>query len=283
MGLKNQYKESNTVSYDPEKGGWYTERLTYPIPGEEGNIMAETDGKPDQDDIDDIVKSAGIECPCECCPEGDTEEPYNEITWPHEIGHVLGATVTVLGEASDYGSGVAKLDYQLDWDGGSYDGEEYIIDPPKNYFEYELGPINLENYIEPGDWIIITTYAIDAAGNIGEDSVTVTWIEEEDTTPPVTEKTIGEPQWEEGYTIASFTSILLEATDPEPSSGVNHIHYEIWQEGILMGSEDLPGDTVEMTFGMYGVISGIAELRWYAVDNEENAEQTHYQEHFILY
>ena len=107
--------------------------------------------------------------------------------------------------------------------------------------------------------------------------------EEEDTTPPITEKTIGEPQWEEGYTIASFTPIFLEATDPEPGSGVHYIHYEIWQHGIQMGSEDFPGSMVELTFGMYGVIEGIAELRWYAVDYAENTEQTHYQEHFILY
>ena len=127
-------------------------------------------------------------------------------------------------------------------------------------------------------------YATDAAGNTGEDSVTVTWIEEEeDTIPPVTEKTIGDPQWEDGYTVASYTPIWFEATDPEPGSGVDYIHYEVWQGGILMGSEDIPGDTAEMTFGMYGVIYGIAELRWYAVDNAENAEDMHYQEHFILY
>jgi len=99
----------------------------------------------------------------------------------------------------------------------------------------------------------------------------------------VTEKTIGEPQWEEGYTIASYTPIWLKATDPEPGSGVNYIHYEVWQDGIMKGSEDVHGDTVEMTFGMYGVLTGIAELRWYAVDNAENVENMHYQEHFVLY
>ena len=76
---------------------------------------------------------------------------------------------------------------------------------------------------------------------------------------------------------------MFEATDPEPSSGVDYIHYEVWQDSILMGSEDVNGDTVEITFGMYGVINGIAELRWYAVDNAENTEDMHYQEHFILY
>ena len=51
----------------------------------------------------------------------------------------------------------------------------------------------------------------------------------------------------------------------------------------MKGSEDIPGDTVEMTFGMYGVLTGIAELRWYAVDNAENVENMHYQGHFVLY
>jgi hypothetical protein len=264
-GKKVKYKVPNKKNPD---GSW--------------NLMAWPSGWPSQDDINKIVKDSGIECPCNCCPN-DTKKPDNDITYPHEMGHVFG-TIIVKGEASDLDSGVAELDYRLDWDGGYMDGDGYYIDPPENYVEYELGPINIELFIDPGDWITITTYATDAAGNTGEDSVTVILEgEEEDTTPPVTEKTIGQPQWEGGYTIASFTPIWLEAIDPEPGSGVNHIHYEVWQGGIMMGSEDIPGDYVEMMFGMYGVVYGIAELRWYAVDNANNVESMHYQEHFILY
>ena len=275
MGLGDCYR---VISEDPYR--------TEPKPGCNGRIMGSLSGTPSQDNVSSIVAAGGIECPCKCCPaENDTTEPENKIQTPQDGGQTSNPVV-VGGYADDgpTGSGIVLLDYSLEWDGGSYNGADYPIDPPMEYLTYDLGPIYLDNYIELGDWISITTYATDAAGNTGTDTVTVTWEEEEeDTTPPITEKTIGEPQWEEGYTIASFTPIWLEATDPEPGSGVNHIHYEVWQEGIQMGSEDIPGDTVEMTFGMYGVIEGIAELRWYAVDNADNVEQTHYQEHFILY
>jgi hypothetical protein len=263
-----------------------SERTSTPDPGHENDIMANLNGKPLQSAIDAIVDMSGVECPCECCPEEeDNEAPANDIQEPQDNSEVSNP-VTVHGYADDgpEGSGIVKLDYSLVWATGNYDGSEFIIDPPEEYVNYELGPLNLDPFIDPGDWIIITTYAIDAADNVGEDSVTVTWIEEEeDTIPPVTEETVGEPQWEGGYTIASFTPIWLNAIDPDPGSGVNHIHYEVWQAGIMRGSEDVPGNFVEMTFGMYGVLEGIAELHFYAVDNENNVETTHISEHFILY
>jgi hypothetical protein len=213
----------------------------------------------------------------------DEDSPIVVITGPLD-GDYVTSPLSIYGYATDEDTGIALLDYKFVWAGGYIDGYPEYIDPPLEYFTFILGPIYLEQYIEPGDWITIITNATDDAGNIGEDSVTVTWVEEEeDTTPPVTKKTIGEPQWEGGYTIASFTPIWLEATDPEPGSGVNYIHYEVWQDGIMMGSEDIPGDYVEMMFGMYGVLYGIAEIRWYAVDNANNIELMHYQEHFILY
>jgi len=234
-------------------------------------------------DSDGYIGTDAIVIDIDNTPEDNTP-PNIYITDPQDGAIVTNPVVIISGYATDYETGIAQLDYSLEWDGGIYNGGSYPIDPPLEYVSFDLGPINLDNYIDIGDWITITTYATDVDDNTGSDTVTVTWEEdEEDTTPPITKKTIGEPQWEEGYTIASFTPILLEATDPEPGSGVNHIHYEVWQDGILMGSEDIPGDTVEMTFGMHGVISGIAELRWYAVDNAENVETTHYQEHFILY
>jgi hypothetical protein len=281
MGLGDTYV-TYYVMVDGKK-----QRRTRPVDSTyDGHIMANLSGDPYQDNITQIVNGGKIYCPCECCPEeNDTEEPENKIETPQNGAHVSNPIV-VEGYADDgpEGSGIVLLDYSLEWDGGDYDGPAYPIDPPVEYVSYELGPIDLENFIEIGDWISITTFATDEAGNTGTDIVTVTWEEEEDdTTPPITEKTIGEPQWEEGYTIASYTPIWLEATDPEPGSGVHYIHYEIWQEGIQMGSEDIPGDYVELTFGMHGVISGIAELRWYAEDNAGNIEEMHYQEHFILY
>jgi len=285
LGLADQYNTSNENDANGDGRVDADEKDTKPKKGHENDIMGTLSGSLQQSAIEKLLKKAKIECPCRCCPEEpDNKKPENKIENPKN-GSKVSSSPIIIGYADDgpTGSGVALLDFSLEWDGGNYDGGTRIVDPPLEYVSYELGPIDLELFIELGDWISITTYATDAVGNTGSDTVTVTWDEEEDTLPPITEKTIGQPQWEEGYTIASFTPILLEATDPEPGSGVNHIHYEVWQEGILMGSEDVPGDTVEMTFGMHGVISGIAELRWYAVDNADNVETMQYQEHFILY
>jgi hypothetical protein len=285
MGLGDKYDE---VWTDTDGDGYRSDDEVKPKPreGHKDDIMADATKWLQQWGIDKTLERAKIKCPCSCCPGAqDPLPPDNTISNPQN-GESVGSAVLVIGHADDgpEGSGIAKLDYSLIWAMGNYDGSERIIDPPVEQLDYELGPINLDSFINPGDWITITTYAIDAADNVGEDSVTVTWVEEqEDTIPPVTEKTVGEPQWEGGYTIASFTPIQLVATDPEPGSGVNHIHYEVWQYGIMQGSEDVPGDFAEMTFGMYGVLGGVAEIHYYAVDNENNVETTHIQEHFILY
>ena len=177
---------------------------------------------------------------------------------------------------------------RLDWDSGFYEGGELIIDPPENSIDYSLGPLDLNPYIDPDDWITITIYAIDAAGNIGEDSVTVTWIEEEeDNIPPVTEKTIGEPNQEGGFVIFPMTPIWLDATDEE-GSGVEYIYYEIaWDstgDAIYdeTFSETIYGSHVEIHMEFWGIFYGMIELRWYAVDNAGNQEMMHYQEHLVM-
>ncbi len=228
-----------------------------------------------------------IKCPCECCEEEDTKKPDNKIETTSNGGQVS-IPLIVGGYADDGpdGSGVALLDYSLEWDGGDYDGADYPIDPPLEYVPYELGPLHIDNYIQPGDWITITTYATDAAGNTGEDSVTVTLEEEGDTTPPVTEKTIGQPNEQDGYIIWPFTPITFEATDDD--SGVDYIYYEVWwdtnDDGIvdtMMGSEKVYDDSLTFSVDMWGVLSGNIELRWFAVDNAGNSEEMHYQEHFV--
>lgn len=215
--------------------------------------------------------------------EEDTTEPNNHITTPDD-GDIVESPLTVEGYATDFGgSGVVLLDYMLEWAGGSYDGEEYVVDPPSTYVEYELGPIDLEDFIEPGDWITITIYATDDAENTGTDSVTVTWGEGEDTTPPVTEKTIGGPNEEGGYIIWPHTPIWLNAEDPEPGSGVNYIYYEIaWdpeEDGVWdYVFEEIVYDTsVEIQLQYWEIYYGLVELRWYAVDNVEVYVESPYQ------
>jgi len=255
-----------------------------PYPGYKNNIMANTSKgcKPNKAQIEKIVNDGGVYCPCSCCPEEeDKEKPQNKITTPKD-GEKVSSSIVVAGYADDGadGSGVALLDYMLEWDGGSYDGGEYVIDPPEQYVTYELGPINLEDYIEPGDWISITTYATDAAENTGEDTVTVTW-EEEDNIPPVTVKDIGEPKEEDGFIVWYYTPFTLTATD-DGGSGVNSIYLEVWWEGIIRDSDWYEMSVVEFTPSDFDIYYGLMQLQWYAVDNAGNQEDTHYQEHMVM-
>ena len=221
-------------------------------------------------------------------PEDNTA-PKNHITTPGD-GDNVESPLLLEGYATDFGgTGIVLLDFLIEWDSGFYEGDELLIDPPSAYVEYTLGPVDLSNFIEPGENIKFTTYATDDADNTGEDSVTVTWIlEEEDNTPPVTEKIIGEPNEEGGYIIWPYTPITLIATDPEPGSGVNYIYYEIaWDnngDGIWdqLFEETVYEDTAEIYLDEYGIFWGEIELRWYAVDNAGNAENMHYQRHLVM-
>ena len=110
--------------------------------------------------------------------------------------------------------------------------------------------------------------------------------EQQDTTPPVTVKTVGQPNEEDGYLIWPFTPITLTATDD--MSGVHYIHYEIWwdtdEDSIIdtqMASEDIYEDTCVFHMDMYGIFFGLVEFRWYAMDNAGNKEVTHIQQHFV--
>ena len=70
---------------------------------------------------------------------------------------------------------------------------------------------------------------------------------------------------------------------------MNHIHYEVWFDSdgdevvdVMTYEDNFPGDHVELTFAGTGVPLGLAELRWYAVDNADNVEVMHYQEHLVV-
>jgi hypothetical protein len=242
-----------------------------------------------QEDINLIVERSGVICPCECCPEGnDTEDPEVHITSPSNGTTITIPFFNITGYATDYGgSGVAELDYLLEWDGGSFDGTNHEIDPPEEEFGFNFGPIYFDWYLDPTDeWLRITWYAIDASGNIGSDTITVYRGTEDDTTPPVTEKTIGEPNEEGGYVIWPFTPITFMATDD--MSGVYFIQIDVWWDSdhdmavdTLVSSETIYNEAVTITVEQYGEYAGLIELQWYAVDNTGNVEETHYQEHFV--
>ena len=252
-----------------------------------GDHIMNDNGAVKQEDIDLIVGMSGVECPCECCPEeNDTEDPEVDIDTPQN-GSSTSSPVNIEGTATDYeGSGVAELDFRLEWSGGYYNGPSTFFTPPEEWIGFVLGPIYLESFIGIGDWITIIIYAIDDAGNIGSDEVTIIYEGEEDNIPPVTEKFIGEPNEDGGYIIWPFTPIILSATD-EGGSGVNHIYYEIaWdidEDGIWdqVFENTVYDSFVEIQTLMYGIEFGLIELRWYAVDNANNVEEMHYQQHFV--
>jgi len=288
MGLEDQY-----VTIDLElpiiiDGDALTIKINIPKEGKAGNIMADpVNGWPSQEDIDNIVKSSGIECPCECCPEEeDTTDPLVVILEP-EDNEVVSSPITCLGYVSDDESGIVLIEYLLEWDGGLYSGEPLTYDTPKYYVEFSLGPIILEELLDPDDeWFRITINATDAADNTGSDSITVYRETGEDNTPPVTVKEVGQPNEEGGYIIWPFTPVTFTATDGE-GSGVAYISIEIawdnnddgiWDEQFLYTVEN---DMVTIFMQDFGILHGLIELRWYAEDNAGNVEDMKYQQHVI--
>jgi len=259
--------------YDPETGK--------PLPGYENNIMGTTKkgAKPSKAQVEKIVHDGGVYCPCSCCPEKpDKEKPKNKITKPQNGEPVQSSKqFHIEGEATDYGgSGVYKIHSMFEWSGGDYTSSPLIIDPPQEYVQYQSALITLDQFMDPEDedWFRITTYATDYADNVGEDTITIYRVTEEDNTPPVTEKNI-----EDQYYINAFTPITLEATDD--MSGVQFIHYEIWQEGIQMADETISDDSATFATADYGIYYGLIQLKFYAVDNAQNQEAIHVQEHFV--
>lgn len=131
-------------------------------------------------------------------------------------------------------------------------------------------------------------FATDLAGNTGSASLTILRDDgQDDTTPPVTEKIIGEPNEDGGYSIWPITPIIFEATDD--ISGVNYIHYDIWWDSdgdmfvdTQMASETIYSDTATFSVVEYGIVYGLIELKWYAVDNANNYEDINIQEHFVV-
>ena len=188
------------------------------------------------------------------CQEDD-EEPDTHITSPQD-GATVTSPINVTGYATDYGgSGVAELDYLLEWNGGSYDGDSIYIDPPEEEQGFILGPLYLEDYLDLEDeWLKITIYVIDAAGNTGSDSITVYRAEREDTTPPITTATF-DPE---------LRVVTLTAYDPphgdDPISGVCATYYYI-DDG-----------TTQEYFEPFPLPEGAHDVTFWSVDCADNVE-----------
>jgi hypothetical protein len=283
-----------------------------------------TNQKNNHKNSDADSKNQQCECKCPCQPSIVVDkrvwDPFGEA-WVDSIQSPIGQQVTfgVLigndGVCRDV-TNLSMMDILppcLSYEGNArmYLNSEYIgTRPPDSqlvttegtYLEWELEEIQS---ISPGDEIHILfdaetveegpnqNYAeaealcsYDPSVTVSDsDTATVFVTGEEDTTPPVTEKIVGEPN-EGDYYIWSYTPIFLEATDD--MSGVDYIHYEVWWDsngdGIVdeqRAEENVYGAATSFTVEQYGIYFGYIELRWYAVDNADNVEQTHYQEHFV--
>jgi len=65
MGLEDEYTDTTDSAGN---------RVTFPNPGHENDIMATLDGQPTQEEIDQIVSNAGVACPDTCCPVGIVDD-----------------------------------------------------------------------------------------------------------------------------------------------------------------------------------------------------------------
>ncbi|RLF40776.1 MAG: hypothetical protein DRN12_04665 [Thermoplasmata archaeon] len=100
----------------------------------------------------------------------------------------------------------------------------------------------------------------------------------EDTIPPTTTKTIGDPKYQDGYFVNSSTPFTLVAHDNEGGSGVKAIYYRIWSErtGWTEWKEYTGSFTLPKTSGNCKYY-----IEYYAVDKAGNKEEVHNQTHIV--
>ena len=213
----------------------------------------------------------------------DNEPPVVEITNPENNTETFTPHINITGYASDTGSGIVLMEYIWEWEGGmANDSKNY--EPPRSEI-----PFRIEIFELMEGWNRITVRVKDAAGNYGEDSVTIFYLPDgQDVTPPITTKEVGKPSWEDGYTVTNSTPIWLNATDD--LSGVDYIYYEVWwdanENGVIDEDEMVVNDvvyddTATIKFGEWDLLN-LVMLCWFAVDNAGNAEVIHCQEHYVL-
>ena len=97
---------------------------------------------------------------------------------------------------------------------------------------------------------------------------------EEDTIPPTTTKTIGEPQYDDGYYVTSKTPFTLTAVDNNGGSGVNYTNYRVWHEDTWSDWK-----TYEESFTLEH--EGLLYLEFYSADIAENIEEVQNQPHYV--
>ncbi|MCK0116106.1 plastocyanin/azurin family copper-binding protein [Isoptericola sp. S6320L] len=195
-----------TVEYDLDGAGWteYTEAVVVDEPGEHELVARATDaaGNVSPESVTTFTVVAGD-------GGGDTVAPVvePEVSGEQDAdGAYLGSAAVAL-TASDDGSGVESVEYDLDGAGWTGYTEALVLD-------------------EPGEHTV-SYRATDAAGNVSEvGSVTVTVVAAEpgDTEAPTVEHAVYGARNDAGEYVGS-ASITLDATDDD--SGVASVEYQL--------------------------------------------------------
>ena len=195
----------------------------------------------------------------------DTEPPQVTIEEPEDGAVLSNPDIMLRGVARD-NVGITQFGYTHEWEGGAT-GSSWPLEEPTTEYPFEI-PITLHE-----GWNKIRVEASDNASNVGYDEINVTYVTE-DTVPPTTTKIVGDPQYDEGFYVASKTPFTLIAEDNEGGSGVKAIYYRIWNNGTWT-------DWMEYTqpFTLPGEY--FHYLEYYAVDNAGNEEEVHNQTHSV--
>ena len=174
-------------------------------------------------------------------------------------------------------------------DGKAYDNESYYFNNGlvivTGDHDDTVGKISIEIMVNEHCEHYIWHQSVDKVENYGiydKQKVRI------DCKPPITEKIIGEPQYDMGYWVTTDTIFELVAEDQEEPCkvGVEKICYRYGYD------QDASGAVEENEFydwvcvdGNYTSFNFTEEcfhvLEWYAVDYFGNTEETHYQEHKV--
>jgi cysteine-rich repeat protein len=177
------------------------------------------------------------------------------------------------------------------------DNEPHPVDHVKIYYKYTVdGTLHT-------DWTLYTApiqydedskhelewYCVDELGNT---EATHTQVERVDSTPPVTTKVVGDPNWENGYWVTSSTPITLTTVDEEIpcASGPATLYYEVlWDSNcdgtvdttVQSGSVNTNTTSCQLSKTLYLNEECLHEIKWHAVDALGNVETEHTQFHKV--
>jgi len=207
----------------------------------------------------------------------DDDSPDVEVINPPDMPFTwLKGDILIQGTVTETwpGSGIDIVETQIGDQFGTWYTPFIEMSYEGPYYEYLWDSNDAEDACSEAN---VKIRALDNAGNEGTDTNKFGI----DNEPPVTEKEVGEPNVDDYY-VKTTTPITLTATDC--GSGVDYIHYEVWWDsddnGVVdtnLVDEDVDDDEVTFYFDR----ESLHEIRWYAVDNLENIEEEHTQEHAV--